>query len=78
MELAKTQREKRKLTVVRYADDFVIMHEDREMIDRAQTVVAEWLRRIGLELKARKDKDSPQAKWRKPGIRLPRIQHKAI
>ncbi len=54
--LAMTQREKQKLTVVRYADDFVIMHEDREMIDRAQTVVAEWLKGMGLELKAEKTK----------------------
>ena len=36
MKLAHTKREKSKLTVVRYADDFVVMHDDRSMIEQAQ------------------------------------------
>ena len=43
MKLAHTKREKSKLTVVRYADDFVIMHDDRSMIEQAQGVITEWL-----------------------------------
>lgn len=40
--------------VIRYADDFVIFHRDREAIERAQQVAAEWLRGMGLEMKASK------------------------
>ncbi len=67
-ELARTQKEKQKLTVVRYADDFVVMHEDRGMIDRAQIVVAEWLKGIGLELKAEKTKIAHTLKGESPGF----------
>ncbi len=54
MSLAHTKSEKSKLTIVRYADDFVVMHDDRSMIERVQGVIEEWLRGIGLELKAEK------------------------
>ncbi len=67
-ELARTQREKQKLTVIRYVDDFVIIHEDREIIDRAQTVVAKWLKGMGLELKAEKTKITHTLKGEKPGF----------
>ncbi len=42
------------MTVVRYADDFVVLHKDRNTIDQAQKVIAEWLKGIGLELKPEK------------------------
>jgi RNA-directed DNA polymerase len=40
--------------VIRYADDFVILHENREVVKQCQDVAAEWLKRRGLELKPSK------------------------
>src|SRR5499433_3146716 len=40
--------------VVRYADDFVILHEEREMIEQCREVVKEWLGEMGLELNENK------------------------
>jgi RNA-directed DNA polymerase len=45
-------------TVIRYADDFVICHRDRGVIQQCQQVVEEWLRGMGLELKASKTRIS--------------------
>jgi RNA-directed DNA polymerase len=30
-----------------YADDLVILHEDRTVVERCQAVVTEWLREMG-------------------------------
>ncbi|MBC6475140.1 MAG: group II intron reverse transcriptase/maturase [Hormoscilla sp. GM102CHS1] len=68
MSLARTKREKEKLTIVRYADDFVIMHDDRSMIERAQGVVEQWLMGIGLRLKAEKTKISHTLEGEDPGF----------
>src|SRR5579883_256590 len=40
--------------VVRYADDFVVMHEDLAVIERVQQIANAWLADIGLELKPSK------------------------
>jgi len=40
--------------VIRYADDFVIFHRDREALERAKQIAADWLRGIGLEMKPSK------------------------
>jgi RNA-directed DNA polymerase len=40
--------------VVRYADDFVILHRDLEVIERAREIAQQWLRDMGLELKPSK------------------------
>ncbi len=40
--------------VVRYADDFVVLHHDLAAIERAKRVAAEWLTGMGLELKPSK------------------------
>ena len=40
--------------MVRYADDFVILHEDRGVIERVRTLASEWLSTVGLELKSEK------------------------
>ena len=40
--------------LIRYADDFVILHEDLATIQQAQNIVAEFLRDMGLELKPEK------------------------
>jgi RNA-directed DNA polymerase len=39
---------------IRYADDFVILHEDITVVQRCQQVIAEWLKGMGLELKPSK------------------------
>jgi len=44
----------RALSLIRYADDFVILHENLAVVQRCQTVISEWLRDIGLELKPSK------------------------
>lgn len=44
------------LTLVRYADDFVILHKDIEVILQAKAVIQEWLSQVGLELKPEKTK----------------------
>lgn len=43
-----------KLTVSRYADDFVLLHQDLDVIQQCQQFTNEWLHQIGLELKPSK------------------------
>ena len=40
--------------VIRYADDFVILHEDIAVVQRCREIISEWLAGIGLELKPEK------------------------
>jgi RNA-directed DNA polymerase len=40
--------------VVRYADDFVILHEERAVIEQSREIATEWLKGMGLELKESK------------------------
>ncbi|BAZ07499.1 group II intron reverse transcriptase/maturase [Calothrix sp. NIES-3974] len=50
-------RDKEKsISVIRYADDFVILHEDIAAIQKCKEVVSEWLKGMGLELKPSKTK----------------------
>lgn len=42
------------LSLIRYADDFVIIHEDLTVVQRCQQTIAEWLKGMGLELKPSK------------------------
>jgi len=44
------------LSLIRYADDFVITHEDINVILKSQEIIADWLNDIGLELKPSKTK----------------------
>jgi RNA-directed DNA polymerase len=46
----------RAITLIRYADDFVCMHEDREVIEGCQVMISNWLAHMGLELKPSKTK----------------------
>ena len=64
----KTIKEQSKLTVVRYADDFVVMHENEEVIERAKKVVQEWLSEVGLELKAENTRISHTLNGEEPGF----------
>jgi len=40
--------------VIRYADDFVIIHPDLDALERAKGIAAEWLKGMGLEMKPSK------------------------
>src|SRR4051794_7381421 len=50
----KKQRKQGRLRVVRYADDFVVLHRDLSVIQAAQDIAATWLHVMGLELKPSK------------------------
>ena len=48
------QREAWTPTVIRYADDFVVLHADLEVIQEIRDMVAAWLAGMGLELSPKK------------------------
>ncbi|NEP34573.1 MULTISPECIES: group II intron reverse transcriptase/maturase [Moorena] len=52
---AKTQKRKA-MSLIRYADDFVIIHEDQTTVEECQKIISTWLKDIGLELKPSKTK----------------------
>lgn len=41
-------------TFIRYADDFIVIHESRAVINRCEEILRNWLKGIGLELKPEK------------------------
>jgi RNA-directed DNA polymerase len=51
-------RDKDEPQVIRYADDFVILHPTEEGIQKAQILATSWLKNMGLELKPSKTKVS--------------------
>ncbi len=42
------------LSIIRYADDFVVIHESLDIVMKAKQHIAEWLRSVGLDLKPEK------------------------
>ena len=44
--------------VIRYADDFVVLHKDIEVIKQCKSLIETWLKDIGLELKPEKTRIS--------------------
>lgn len=44
----------KKAIVIRYADDFVILHEDLSTVQKCQEIIADWLKDMGLTLKPSK------------------------
>jgi RNA-directed DNA polymerase len=49
------RRDKRKsLTLIRYADDFLVLHKEKAVVQRCREIISEWLKGIGLELKPEK------------------------
>jgi RNA-directed DNA polymerase len=42
------------IRVVRYADDFVVMHENKKVIEDSKLIIAEWLKERGLEFSKEK------------------------
>ncbi|NEP00514.1 MAG: group II intron reverse transcriptase/maturase [Symploca sp. SIO2E9] len=47
---------KQALSLIRYADDFVILHKDQTVVQRCKEIICEWLADMGLELKPSKTK----------------------
>ncbi|NEQ16927.1 MAG: group II intron reverse transcriptase/maturase [Moorea sp. SIO3E2] len=45
---------KKALNLIRYADDFVIMHKDHYVVEECQEVINKWLKDMSLELKPSK------------------------
>ena len=43
-----------KVHFIRYADDFVVLHEDLTVVQGCQLFIARWLEQVGLELKPSK------------------------
>ncbi|WP_353813040.1 group II intron maturase-specific domain-containing protein [Moorena sp. SIO1G6] len=52
---SKTQR-RNSISLIRYADDFVIMHKNQEVVEECQRIIEDWLKDIGLALKPSKTK----------------------
>ena len=49
------KRDKRRsISLIRYADDFVILHEDLTVVQRCREIISLWLKGMGLELKPSK------------------------
>jgi RNA-directed DNA polymerase len=46
------------ISLIRFADDFVILHENLAVIQKCQQIISEWLNGIGLELKPSKTRIS--------------------
>jgi len=40
------------VSVIRYADDFLVIHESRQVVEECQLILETWLQNIGLEFKA--------------------------
>ena len=54
-EKVQSKRDKRKsLSLIRYADDFVILHENLEVVKHCQNIINDWLADYDLELKPEK------------------------
>jgi RNA-directed DNA polymerase len=45
---------RKSLSFVRYADDFVILHHDINVILKAKEIITEWLQEVGLEISEKK------------------------
>ncbi|WP_228012943.1 group II intron reverse transcriptase [Nostoc edaphicum] len=48
------QKNRKALSLIRYADDFVILHENITVVQRCKEIISEWLQSMGLELKPSK------------------------
>nr|WP_082113546.1 reverse transcriptase domain-containing protein [Limnospira indica] len=52
-------------TVVRYADDFVVISPSLDIIEQCKTAISEWLKPVGLEIKPEKTRVCPQYRTKK-------------
>lgn len=46
------------VSLIRYADDFVVLHENKEVIIKCKEAIEKWLLKIGLELSPEKTRIS--------------------
>jgi RNA-directed DNA polymerase len=53
------KRQNWKPTLIRSADDLVVLHQDVDVIQRSQEVITAWLKGMGLELKPSKTLITP-------------------
>ncbi len=56
------------VSLIRYADDFVIIHEDQDVIQKCRDHIQEWLKGIGLELKEAKTHLTHTLEGKTPGF----------
>ena len=54
----KKQNNERSLSLIRYADDFVVLHKELDVILKCKEIIKNWLNDIGLELKPSKTRIS--------------------
>lgn len=62
---------KKSLSLIRYADDFVIIHKDLEVIKQCQKIISDWLAEYDLEIKPEKTRIAHTLKThngKKPGF----------
>jgi RNA-directed DNA polymerase len=62
---------RRSLSLIRYADDFVILHENITVVQRCREIISDWLKGMGLELKPSKTRLAHtlnQCEQEKPGF----------
>ena len=50
------RQNKKSISLIRYADDFVIIHHDLNVIHKCQEMIGDWLSQFGLELSQEKTK----------------------
>ncbi len=60
--------DRRALSLIRYCDDFVILHESLEVIQECHEIISEWLNDIGLELKPSKTRIAHTLKAHDQGL----------
>jgi RNA-directed DNA polymerase len=53
-----TKQIQNEISIIRYADDFVILHKDIERITQCKEIIENWLEDVGLELKPSKTRIS--------------------
>jgi len=52
----KKKSNRNSISLIRYADDFVVLHKDKSVIQEAKQRIEQWLNGLGLELKESKTK----------------------
>jgi RNA-directed DNA polymerase len=54
--ISRIRKGQEQVLLIRYADDFVLVHSDRATLDQAAGSITHWLKQMGLELKPSKTK----------------------
>ena len=61
-------KNKLSLALIRYADDFVIIHENLDVIQNCQRIIGEWLSQVGLQISQEKTKITHTLKGTESGF----------